>query len=123
MSRALDFILAARRSEIQGLQQLDTTCELVAKVSQLVHALQRERGYSNVHLGSPDDQCQDALDSLTAQSKLAEAALLEGFEQPDLNRACAAEKVRLFNHIAAVIHGLEGLVKLRAAVRRRAISS
>ncbi|TVP92698.1 MAG: ANTAR domain-containing protein [Pseudomonadaceae bacterium] len=123
MSRALDFILAARRSEIQGLQQLDTTCELVAKVSQLVHALQRERGYSNVHLGSADDQCQDALDALTAQSKLAEAALLDGFEQPDLNRACAAEKVRLFNHIAAVIHGLEGLVKLRAAVRRRALSA
>ncbi|SDU10675.1 nitrate- and nitrite sensing domain-containing protein [Halopseudomonas salegens] len=123
MSRALDFILAARRSEIQGLQQLDATCELVAKVSQLVHTLQRERGYSNIHLGSPDDQCQDALDALTAQSKLAESVLLDGFEQPDLNRACAAEKVRLFNHIAAVLHGLEGLVRLRAAVRRRTLSA
>ena len=123
MSRALNFILAARRSEIQGLQQLESTCELVTRVSQLVHTLQRERGYSNVHLGSADDQCQQALDALTAQSKQAEMALMESLQQPDLEQTCAAEKVRLFNHIAAVIHGLEGLAGLRSAVRRRVVSA
>ena len=58
MPAALRFMLAARRCELQGLESLSFTCQLVTNVSQLVHQLQKERGYSNIYLGN-----QSSLDS------------------------------------------------------------
>ena len=52
MPPTLRFMLAARRCELQGLESLSVTCELVTRISQLVHQLQKERGYSNVYLGN-----------------------------------------------------------------------
>lgn len=48
MPATLRFMLASRRSELLGLEDLARTCELVTRISQLVHALQKERGYSNI---------------------------------------------------------------------------
>ena len=41
MPATLRFMLAARRSELLGLEDLAQTCALVTRVSQLVHALQK----------------------------------------------------------------------------------
>src|SRR3990167_3764340 len=43
MPATLRFMLAARRSELLGLEDPAQTCELVTRISQLVHALQKER--------------------------------------------------------------------------------
>lgn len=44
MPSTLRFLLAARRSELHGLEALASTCELATLVSKLVHVLQKERG-------------------------------------------------------------------------------
>ncbi len=122
MSDALDFMLAARRSEMHGLQALEVTCELVAGVSQLVHALQRERGYSNIHLGSGEQRFRETLDGLTEASKRQELGVRQAFDLVDIDSGCGAEKARLFNRIAFVLHSLEGLGELRRNVRERALT-
>jgi hypothetical protein len=122
MSDALDFMLAARRSEMHGLQALELTCELVAGVSQLVHALQRERGFSNMFLGSQDERYRQGLEELTQQSQLLEAQVREGFDRVDIHSACGAEKAHLFNRIAYVLHAFEGLPALRSRVRQQALT-
>jgi hypothetical protein len=52
MKSALCFLIAAKRSEITGLRQLALTSALVDATGHLVHALQRERGLSNLYLAS-----------------------------------------------------------------------
>ena len=69
MTSALDFMLAARRSEMQALQALSVTCALVVQVSRLVHALQRERGYSNFCLGGQAATHVQMLDELSQQAR------------------------------------------------------
>lgn len=50
---ALRFLLAARGREVEALRSLADTCGLVALIARFVHDLQKERGYSNIHLGCP----------------------------------------------------------------------
>ena len=49
MPPTLRFLLAARRSELLGLETLASTCELATRVSKLAHVLQKERGCSNLY--------------------------------------------------------------------------
>jgi hypothetical protein len=123
MSDALDFMLAARRSEMQGLQALELTCELVSGVSHLVHSLQRERGFSNMLLSSRDERFREGLDGITADSQATEASVKASFDRLDINSGCGAEKARLFNRIAFVLHSLEGLDALRQKVRRQELTT
>ncbi|WP_373186881.1 nitrate- and nitrite sensing domain-containing protein [Halopseudomonas sp.] len=122
MSRALDFILAARRSEMHGLQALELTCQLVSGVSRLVHALQRERGFSNIYLGSLDQRFLTPLTGLSDDSRHLEKQVSACFDRMDLESGCGADKARLFNRIAYVLHCLEGLPDLRERVRTQALS-
>ncbi len=122
MSDALDFMLAARRSEMHGLQALEVTCELVAAVSQLVHALQRERGYSNIYLGSGEQRFREGLDGLTEVSQKVELNVRRAFDRVEIDSGCGADKARLFNRIAFVLHSLEGLKELRSKVREQTLS-
>lgn len=122
MSRALDFMLAARRSEMHGLHALELTCELVSGVSRLVHALQRERGFSNIYLSSPDTHFLASLEGLSADSQRMEQQASACFDRMDLQAGCGADKARLFNRIAFVLHCLEGLPTLRERVRERRLS-
>ncbi|PKM05498.1 MAG: transcription antitermination regulator [Gammaproteobacteria bacterium HGW-Gammaproteobacteria-6] len=123
MSSALDFMLAARRSELQGLRALELTCELVSGVSRLVHALQRERGFSNICLGSQDPRFRAGLDDLTADSLARQAQVIDCFNRMDLDSSCGADKARLFNRIAYVMHCLQGLPLLRQGIRQQQLSS
>ncbi|RYH28332.1 MAG: antitermination regulator, partial [Alcaligenaceae bacterium] len=52
MKSGLTFLVAARRCEINDLEQLTRTSALVNVIGRLVHALQKERGFSNVFLAS-----------------------------------------------------------------------
>lgn len=122
MSRALDFMLAARRNEMQALQALELTCELVSGVSRLVHVLQRERGFSNIYLGSLDQRFLAALQGLAADSQAMETQVVECFDRMDLDAGCGGDKARLFNRIAYVIHCLEGLPELRERVCKQAMT-
>ncbi|QJQ97168.1 nitrate- and nitrite sensing domain-containing protein [Vreelandella populi] len=52
MTPAERLLLAAKRCEIDNLEHLATTCEIVGDISRFIHALQKERGASNIYLAS-----------------------------------------------------------------------
>jgi hypothetical protein len=123
MPPALRFMLAARRLELEGLESLAFTCDLVTAISQLVHALQRERGWSNLHLGSALEDHLGELRSLADESLAIEEQVRGFFDTLDLNAPASTERARLFNRIAYVLHGFEEMPGLRRRVRERRITA
>lgn len=123
MPPALRFMLAARRSELEGLEGLAHTCELVTLISQLVHALQRERGYSNMYLGSAASQHGEQLTLHSNTAMAVERAVLDRLEALDPQSASAADRARLFNRIAFVLHGFDELPGLRRRIRDQRIAA
>jgi hypothetical protein len=123
MPPALRFMLAARRSELAGLEGLAQTCELVTSISQLVHALQRERGYTNVYLGCTDARHLPQLDALSAQARSIEHQVVTFFEGIDLETNAAPDRARLFNRLAFVMHGLDELPGLRRRIRDQRLTA
>ncbi len=113
MKTSLDFLLAAKRCEIDGLQRLAFTAHLVDVTARLVHGLQRERGLTNLYLGSQGKRFAEArLEQLVA-SRQVEAEWRAQFERLDAGAAQAGHGARLFSRIACVLQGLDGLEPLR----------
>ena len=109
------FLLAAKRSEIQTLERLTGSCELVTTVSDLVHQLQRERGISNIYLVSAGfrfssqrsaqiEVCSESAN--TFRQLLHDQYLQEG-------KCSKSRDMRLLNSIAYSLHGLDELAGLR----------
>jgi hypothetical protein len=122
MPPALRFMLAARRSELAGLEGLAQTCELVNRIAELVHALQRERGYSNLYLGSQTPAHLTHLNALTDDAKAVEKRVVACFESIDLDAASAADRARLYNRLAFVMHALDELPRVRRRIRDQLLS-
>ena len=122
MSPALHYLLAARRCEIGELEQLLHTSTLVRQLGALVHALQKERGLSNVVLASGGQLGASALQAHTQMVDSDIAALHEALS--DLNVAAfqGGHGARLFNHIAYVLQGLSALPELRERVHARSLA-
>jgi hypothetical protein len=119
----LRFMLAARRSELLGLEDLAQTCTLVTRISQLVHALQKERGYSNLFLSIDAPHQRQNLESLSQATALLELELRNELERIDQSGAGSADKTRLFTRIAHALHYLDELPNLRRRVREHRISA
>lgn len=118
----LRFLLAARRSELHGLESLAVTCELAVHVSALVHALQKERGYSNLTLcsaqnGVPQDGKARTLSGLAQESARVEADVRRFLDGLAATAPHAGDKARLLNCIAFALFRLDELPALRRQVR------
>lgn len=113
---ALDFVLASKRSEITGLQQLLQMGKLVGAVSQLIHVLQRERGTANIYLCSQGKTWGDRLSERALQVRLAEQAVNQQLAALDLNGQTMANASRIFSRIATVLHSLSTLPPLRQQI-------
>ncbi|KTS78667.1 transcription antitermination regulator [Pseudomonas oryzihabitans] len=120
MPPALRFMLAARRCELQQLEGLALTCELVEGASALVHDLQRERGFSNILLGTGNDRYRTALEQHSTTARGSEARLRDWLEA--LDASVAQDRPRLLNRIACVLHLLDGLPSLRRAIVERRVA-
>lgn len=120
ISATLSFLLAARRCELHDLEDLAETCELVTQVGDLVHALQKERGYTNLFLRAEQ---AELLSTLTVLQE--EALQVEVKTRSLLNKLIGGEpqasagKARLFNSIAYALHRLDECVDLRWRIRER----
>jgi hypothetical protein len=119
----LRFMLAARRSELLGLEDLSHTCALVARISQLVHALQKERGYSNLYLSTDAPHQRRYLDTLSETAQQLEQDVRDELERIDQLSAGSADKARLFTRIAHALHHLDELPSLRRRIREHRISA
>lgn len=120
MKSALCFLIAAKRSEIAGLRQLALTSALVDATGHLVHALQRERGLSNLYLASKGQRWSAERDAQVTRSQALLAQVLASFDSLDTEAAHSGSRARLFGRIAYALQGLSALPRLREHVQSQA---
>ena len=121
MSTALNFLIASKRCEIAGLRQLAETSGLVKAIGHFVHALQRERGLSNLYLGSSGLQGDTERLTQIEQSQIWQTQVLVCFDALERDAAVPnGQGLRLLARIAYVLQGLEALPGLRERVRTQA---
>lgn len=123
MKSGSSFLLAARQCEIAELEQLAQTGELVGAIGRFVHALQRERGISNIFLSSQGRRFAAQREQQLAACRDAEAEVRVQLERLDTQAAHVRNGSRLFSRVAVVLHALEGLPSLRARIAGQALSA
>jgi Nitrate and nitrite sensing/ANTAR domain len=128
MKTALNFLVAARQCEIGELEQLQRTSALVDLLSRLIHALQKERGLSNVFLASAGAHGGEARLAQMAECDRIAAAALDGFDGLDMqpgqtdSTGHPGHGARLFSRIAHVLQCLDALPALRERVASHDLS-
>lgn len=80
---AVRHLIAARFHRLRNLRRLAGLCGLVTGISGLVHALQRERGTSNLYLGATDDRLLPDLAARHADTDAAQAAMTAALRSVD----------------------------------------
>jgi hypothetical protein len=113
-----DYLIAAKRCEIAELGRLAMTSALVDATASLVHELQRERGLSNLFLGSGGGDAGERLREQRQASDRSEAALRACLDVLDTDPARCGNGARLFTRVARVLHALDALPGLRATIDR-----
>ncbi|VFR56139.1 Response regulator NasT [plant metagenome] len=113
---ALRYLLAARRAETTGLEALAHVCTLVTQAGELVHALQKERGYSNVYLAAEHASARETLLAYAAHADVQTRALRQGLQRLDPAAQATADKARLLTRVAYVLYRLDELPALRRRV-------
>ncbi|GAA4333302.1 nitrate regulatory protein NasR [Variovorax defluvii] len=116
MKSGLSFLIAALRCEIDELDQLARTSALVATIGRLVHALQRERGLSNVFLASAGQRYAEERAEQAAAGLREEEAVRACFDRLEADAGGVGNGARLFSRIAWVLPGLDALPALRRRI-------
>ncbi len=122
MKSGLNFLVAARQCEIGELEQLALTSELVSAIGRLIHALQKERGISNVFLGSHGTRFGDQRIQQLAECAETEIKVREHFDTLDTGSSRVRNGARLFSRIAFVLHALDSLPELRRRIAAQDIA-
>ncbi|MDP2163631.1 MAG: nitrate- and nitrite sensing domain-containing protein [Hydrogenophaga sp.] len=112
----LNFLIAAKRCEIDALRQLSLTSALVNVTGRLVHSLQRERGLSNLFLASQGTRFGEPRQQQISECRVIEGELRRCFDSLDTHTAHLGHGARLFSRMAYVLHGLDALPALRQCV-------
>ncbi len=115
---AADFLLASKKSDILELEHLLDMVQLVVATSDLVHALQRERGLSNLFVGSGGERCADRLQEMVDASGVAEEGWRCCLAEMDITTPGGPGVSRLYQRIARALHALDELEPVREAVVR-----
>lgn len=116
MSSSLRFLMAARRCEIDELERLADTVELVGVLSRLVHALQKERGISNVFLASGGTRFGAQRQAQIAQCEAVQQEVRAALDRLDTEGRQPGNGTRLYNRVAWVLPGLAALAGLRQRI-------
>ena len=113
---AADYLIASKRCDILGLEQLLRTGRVVVAVSNLIHALQRERGASNMYLASGGARFAEDLPRLRDESYRMERQFRAALAEIDPRTGCVPGASRLFSRVAYAIRGLEELGAVRGGI-------
>ena len=117
------FLVRSRQCEIEGLEHLLTTSIMVGRIRALIHGLQRERGATNLFLGSRGQCYAERMIEYRREAGIAEGEVREHLvgwlERPRCHTAAS----RFFAHVALALHGLGELPRLREKVDRFEISA
>lgn len=109
------FILVARQQELCALSTTAHTTAFVIGVGDLIHALQKERGYSNLFACSPTEDALSALETLTHDAQQQQARFTDALQE----QAADWRNARLLNTCAHALLRLGELPALRQGVRTR----
>jgi hypothetical protein len=123
MTTVFEFMLDERQGELQALENLAVTSELVGAVSQTIHSLQRERGFSNLHLGGIQSRFTAGLRLLSLQSQTDTLSLRTCFDRLNQYTHCPADRIRLLNRVALAVYLLDDLPRLRQKVEDRLMTA
>ncbi len=113
---AARFLRAARQCQIRDLEQLSILGELIRKLSELVHALQKERGASSIFLGSNGAQFSELLTQRIEASRALESAVLQRIEQVDESLDRMSSAARFYTRLALALRAMETLLELRQQI-------
>ena len=119
---AIRFMLTAKRLRVRDLEQLVTVCGLVGSISALIHFLQRERGISNVFLGSKGGDFAERLKVAAGDSAQAEQSVRTLFDLFEASAPTTSFAPRVFGRIAYALHSLDALDALRPRVKALKVS-
>lgn len=119
---ATDFLLASKQSEMQSLQYFLKMGQLVGVICDLVHAIQKERGASNLYLGSKGQLFASELTHYSDNVNLQIKKLDETLQQLQPEMIEHGSNSRLLNKIAFALHAIHRLNNLREQIQHLKIA-
>jgi len=117
------FLLAAKRAEITVLEQLSSNCRIVIAVRNMVHALQRERGATNIYLASKGERFGHQRAIHIDASCQAESMLRSQLKSLYLTDSHDAANPRLLSSITLALQGIDYLPVLREQAEKLTLSA
>lgn len=115
-SMASDFFIASKHCEIGALESLLKMSKLVSAVSDVIHAVQRERGASNLYVGSHGAEFKSELNQVRLETDGLVVQLVEIFKSLNLETGAEFDRTRLLNRLAHAAHDLASLSQVRGKV-------
>jgi hypothetical protein len=113
---AARFLRAARLCRTRDLEQLSILGELVRRLSELIHVLQKERGAASIFLGSNGAQFAERLARRVAESHALELTVRERLEHLDETPDRMSSGARLYTRVGLALHALDSLPMLRKQI-------
>lgn len=117
------FLLAAKHAEIHVLEQLSRNCRIVIAVKQVVHALQRERGASNIYIASKGTRFAAQRHTHIQSAISAEENLRSQLKSLFLNNKTIDANPRLLSSVTLALQGIDYLPVLRDKVSSLSLSA
>ena len=110
------FLRYARLCRTRDLEQLVILGELIKGLSELIHALQKERGTSAIFLGSGGAQFADRLAARMEECRMLERVVRERMEQIDQKLDHMIFAARFYTRVAFAFRALDTLTGTREEV-------
>lgn len=115
-SLAARFLRSAQLCRARDLEQLAVLGDLVKTISELIHALQKERGASSIYLGSNGTAFADRIAARAADSRSLADRLRDHLERLDEKLAPMNCSARLYTRVAYACRALESLPLIRQQI-------
>jgi hypothetical protein len=113
---ATRFLRSAQLCRARDLKLLSTLSDLVKGISEVIHALQKERGASSIYLGSNGIHFADRLAARGAESRDLEARVRDHFEHMDEKLDPLSCSARFYSRAAYASRALDSLPSTREQV-------
>jgi AmiR/NasT family two-component response regulator len=110
------FLRSAQLCRARDLKQLSVLSDLVKGISELIHALQKERGASSIYLGSNGAHFADRLVARAAESRSLEERVRDHLEHADEKLDPMSCSARFYMRVAFAFDALDSLPGTREQV-------
>lgn len=120
--RASDFIAAARQLECAIRDAFVDQSQLIKAASNLIHAIQSERGASNLYVANNSEQHCHLREAMIAETGHFTLGFMRALPSPaHVERSQLSH--RLLLQLAAALESLENLIVIREQINRRQLST